>query len=73
MFYGNASEQMGDRISRDIMFPQPVVTDNFQLIVKKAAPSVLMKIDLIGMPPGKKYEADPVLEPKPYEDGTGYY
>ena len=68
MFYGNASDQAKEVISRDIYFPDPVVTNKFRLIVQKGAESVVMKMDVIGMPPDKKYNADPMLTPQLYQE-----
>ena len=69
MFYGNASEQPTEVISRDIYLPNPVVTNKFRLIVRKGVESVVVKMDVIGMPPDKKYDADPMLTPQLYEEG----
>ena len=54
MFYGTASVQANEVISRDIYLPDPVVTNKFRLIVRKGAESVVIKMDVIGMPPDKK-------------------
>ena len=70
MFFGEAKDQADELITRDILFSQPVVTNKFKLIVDEASPSVAIKMDVIGMPPDKKYEADPVLDPISYEDGN---
>ena len=70
MFFGEAKDQADELITRDILFSQPVVTNKFKLIVNEASPSVAIKMDVIGMPPDKKYEADPVLDPISYEDGN---
>ena len=70
MFFGEAKDQADELITRDILFSQPVVTNKFNLIVDEASPSVAIKMDVIGMPPDKKYEADPVLDPISYEDGN---
>ena len=69
MFFGNASDQTNELISRDIYFSTPVVTNKFKLIVGKAPDSIVFQLDVIGMPPDKKYEADPVLTPQAYEEG----
>ena len=68
MFFGNADDQ-STVITRTIMLSQPVVTNKFKLIIRKAADTVVFKLDVIGMPPNKKYDADPVLTPLPYEEG----
>ena len=70
MFFGNASEQSDDLITRNIFFAQPVVTNRFKIIVYQAASSVVFKMDLIGMAPDQKYRADPVLDSNSYEDGN---
>ena len=70
MFFGNASDQADDLITRDIIFAQPVVTTEFMIIVKESCKAVVLKIDVIGMSPEKKYDTDPVLNPAPYEDGN---
>ena len=70
MFFGEAKDQADELITRDILFSQPVVTNKFKLIVDEASPSVAIKMDVIGMPPNKKYDADPVLDPISYEDGN---
>ena len=70
MFLGNASEQPTELISRDIFISQPVVTNKLKLTVKKGSDSVVVKLDVIGMPPDKKKDADPVLEPQLYEEGN---
>ena len=70
MFFGEAKDQADELITRDILFSQPVVTNKFKLIVNEASPSVAIKMDVIGMPPDKKYDADPVLDPISYEDGN---
>ena len=68
IFFGNATDQDDNITNREILFPQPIVTNKFKLIFKKAATSVVIKMDLLGMPPDKKYESDPVLDPIAYED-----
>ena len=69
MFFGEANDQDDELITRDIFLSQPVVTNKLKLIIRTAPDSVVFKMDLIGMPPDKKYAADPVLTPLPYEDG----
>ena len=69
MFYGNSSSQIDAVITRSIVFPQPVVTSKFKLILQKAASSVVFKMDLIGMPSSQKYRSDAVFDSIPYEDG----
>ena len=68
MFYGNASVQANEVIQRDIYLPDPVVTNKFRLSVRKGAESVVIKMDVIGMPPYKKYNADPMLTPQLYQE-----
>ena len=70
MFYGNASDQEDEKITRNILLPQPVVTDKFKLIVDNGPDSVVFKMDVIGMPPDKKYEVDPILTPQLFEEGN---
>ena len=69
MFFGDANDQTNELITRKIILSQPVVTNKFKLILLKAADTVVFKLDVIGMPPDKKYDADPVLTPLPYEEG----
>ena len=69
MFFGNADDQENALIARTILLSQPVVTNKFKLIIRKAADTVVFKLDVIGMPPNKKYDADPVLSPLSYEEG----
>ena len=69
MFFGNANDQEDELITRKILLSQPVVTNKFKLIIRKASDTVVFKLDVIGMPPDKKYDADPVLTPLPYEEG----
>ena len=70
MFYGNASDQEDEKITRNILIPQPVVTDKFKLTVDNGPDSVVFKMDVIGMPPNKKYEVDPILTPQLFEEGN---
>ena len=70
MFFGNAGDQENELITRRIILSQPVVTNKFKLIIRKAADTVVFKLDVIGMPPDKKYDADPVLSPLSYEEGN---
>ena len=70
MFFGNATSQDDSVITRDIVFPQAVVTNKFKIIVTKSVPAVVFKMDLIGMHPDEKYRADPVFESNLYEDGN---
>ena len=70
MFFGNANDQANELIERDIVLSQPVATNKFKLIVQKDPDTVVFKLDVIGMPPYKKYDADPVLTPLAYEDGN---
>ena len=69
MFFGDVRDQKDELITREILLSQPVVTNKLKLIIRNAPDSVVFKMDLIGMPPDKKYAADPVLTPLPYEDG----
>ena len=72
MFYGNASVQANEVISRNIYLPDPVVTNKFRLIVRKGAESAVIKMDVIGMPPDKKYNADPMLTSQLYQECKNY-
>ena len=49
---------------------QPVVTDKFRLIVRKAPDSVVFKLDVIGMTPDRRYENDPIFSQEVYEEGN---
>ena len=70
MFYGNATDQENEVITRNIFLSQPVVTNKFRLIIKKAPDTVVFKLDVIGMSPDRKYDADPVLTQQLFEEGN---
>ena len=55
-------------ISRNIYLPFPVVTDLIRLDVRSGAIPLVMKLDVIGMDPNKKYSTDPMLTPVAYKD-----
>ena len=40
------------------------------MIIRKANNPVVFKLDVLGMPPEKKYEADEVLTTRLYEEGN---
>jgi len=44
------------------------VTDLIQLIVQTGATPTVLKMELIGMDPSKKYATDPMLSPQLYKD-----
>ena len=69
MFYGNATDQSNELITRNIYLSQPVVTNKFRLIIKNAPDTVVFKLDVIGMSPDRKYDADPILTPQLFEEG----
>ena len=71
MIYGNATDQENEAITRNIFLSQPVVTNKIRLMVEKAPDTVVFKLDVIGMSPARKYDADPILTPLPYEEGPG--
>ena len=68
LFYGDAAVQRKEVITREIYLSQPVVTNRFRVVVRKAADIVVFKLDVIGMPPDKKYDTDPVLKPQTFQE-----
>ena len=70
MFYGNATDQENEAITRNIFLSQPVVTNKIRLMVEKAPDTVVFKLDVIGMSPARKSDADPVLTQQLFEEGS---
>ena len=55
-------------LSRIIYLPFPVVADLIILTVSEGANSIVMKLDVIGMDPDKKYSMDPMLTPMLFKE-----
>jgi hypothetical protein len=55
-------------LSRDIYLPKPVVTDQLIMTVVSSMDTTVFKMDIIGLPPDKKYTLDPMLSPNTYTD-----
>jgi hypothetical protein len=55
-------------IETDLYLPQPVVTSRFVVNVVEANPSVVFRLDIIGLNPAKKYSIDPMLDQFIYQD-----
>ena len=72
MFYGNATDQEDEKITRNIFLSQPVVTDKFRMIIRSAPETVVFKFDVIGMSPNKRYDTDPILTPQLFEEGKHF-
>ena len=70
MFYGNATDQEDEKITRNIFLSQPVVTDKFRMIIRRAPETVVFKLDVIGMSPDKRYDTDPILTSELFEEGN---
>ena len=49
---------------------QPVVTDKFRMIIRRAPETVVFKLDVIGMSPDKRYDTDPILTSELFEEGN---
>ena len=62
-----ASSALSTVISRRFLFPHPVATDKFTLTVLEGDEPLVFKMDLLGMPPEKKYAVDPILDPIKYK------
>ena len=72
LFYGNATDQEDEKITRNIFLSQPVVTDKFRMIIRSAPETVVFKFDVIGMSPNKRYDTDPILTPQLFEEGKHF-
>ena len=70
LFYGNATDQEDEKITRNIFLSQPVVTDKFRMIIRRAPETVVFKLDVIGMSPDKRYDTDPILTSELFEEGN---
>ena len=55
-------------IETDLYLPQPVVTSRFVVNVVEGNPSVVFRLDIIGLNPAKKYSIDPMLDQFTYQD-----
>ena len=72
LFYGNATDQEDEKITRNIFLSQPVVTDKFRMIIRSAPETAVFKFDVIGMSPNKRYDNDPILSPQLFEEGKHF-
>ena len=72
MFYGNATDQEDEKITRNIFLSQPVVTDKFRMIIRSSPETAVFKFDVIGMSPNKRYDTDPILTPQLFEEGKHF-
>ncbi len=55
-------------IETDLYLPQPAVTSRFVVNVVEGNPSVVFRLDIIGLNPAKKYSIDPMLDQLTYQD-----
>ena len=55
-------------IDQKIRLHEPIVTNKLKLTVVKSAKPMVFKIQLLGMPADKKYQADPMLDKKTFHN-----
>lgn len=67
---GNANMDGETTIKRTIRLMYPVATSRMKLTVLEddTTPSLSIKMGFLGLPPKKKYDADPIFEEKLFEN-----
>ena len=55
-------------IDQKIRLHEPIVTNKLKLTVVKSAKPMVFKIQLLGTPADKKYQADPMLDKKTFHN-----
>ena len=61
-----------DVVTRELMFPYPVETDNVKISVVEGETDVLMKVELIGMTADERYGLNPYMDPRITSKDTNF-
>lgn len=68
MSYGEIPTTSSRILTRTALF-QPIVASKIRILVEQAAPEVLAKLEILGLPNKKAYAMNPILSQITYETG----